>query len=80
MWHTEVSLKTFIIMDVEINHRMVEVPADINNLESLLLREGFSGKGQAVAVNNRVVPKALWGDTHLEEDMKIIVIRAVCGG
>lgn len=59
---------------------MVEVPADINNLESLLLKEGFSGKGQAVAVNNRVVPKSQWGHTQLEEDMKITVIRAVCGG
>ena len=59
---------------------MVEVPADIINLESLLQKEGFSGKGQAVAVNNRVVPKAQWGDTQLEEDMKITVIRAVCGG
>ena len=70
----------FIVMNVEINHRMVDVPAGITNLEALLEQEGFSGKGQAVAVNNRVVPKARWGETPLEEDMKITVIRAVCGG
>lgn len=59
---------------------MVAVPADITNLEALLQKEGFAGKGQAVAVNNRVVPKAQWVDMLLEEDMRIIVIRAVCGG
>ncbi len=67
-------------MKVEINHRLVEVPAGITNLEALLLTEGFDGKGQAVAVNNRVVPKALWQETMLEEDMRITVIRAACGG
>ena len=70
----------FIVMNVEINHRMVDVPVGITNLEALLEQEGFRGKGQAVAVNNRVVPKAQWGETAIEEDMKITVIRAVCGG
>ncbi len=59
---------------------MVEVPAGITDLEALLQQEGFGAKGQAVAVNNRVVPKAQWGETQLKDDMKITVIRAVCGG
>ena len=59
---------------------MVDVPEGITNLEALLHQEGFSGKGQAVAVNNRVVPKTQWKDTPLEEDMQITVIRAVRGG
>lgn len=59
---------------------MVPVPVGINNLKALLQQEGFSGKGQAVAVNNRVVPKTQWEETFLEEYMKITVIKAVCGG
>lgn len=67
-------------MNVEINHRKVEVPEGVISLEALLVHEGFSGKGQAVAVDNKVVPKTQWADTQLTEDMKITVIRAVCGG
>lgn len=59
---------------------MVDVPEGVTNLEALLQQEGFSGIGQAVAVNNRVVPKSRWGETLLEEGMRITVIRAVCGG
>ena len=39
-----------------------------------------AAEGVAGAVNNRVVPRAKWAATQLEEQMKITVIRAVCGG
>lgn len=67
-------------MNVEINHKNVNVSEYVNNLEELLQQEGFAGPGVAVAVNNRVIPKAQWKSTMLEEDMKITVIRAACGG
>jgi sulfur carrier protein len=66
-------------MKVEINNHEVEVNVDAS-LTSLLQKEGFSGVGQAVAVNNRVVPRTQWDTFKIEEGMKLTVIRAVCGG
>lgn len=67
-------------MKVEINHHEVEVAEGCATLAQLLSNEGFTGIGQAVAVNNAVVPKAGWETFALAEGMKITVIRAVCGG
>lgn len=67
-------------MRVEINHKEIIVAEDCSSLADLLTREGFTGVGQAVAVNNRVVPRAEWADFQLADGMKITVIRAVCGG
>lgn len=67
-------------MNVEINHRQANVPDKITSLGALMRKEGFGEKGIAVAVNGRVVPKAEWERHSLVENMKITVIRAVCGG
>lgn len=67
-------------MEVEINRHKVTVAEGCGNLAQLLEKEGFTGVGQAVAVDNVVVPRAVWSETPVEEGMKITVIRAVCGG
>ena len=67
-------------MKVEINHHEVEVDDGCATLAQLLEKEGFTGIGQAVAVNNEVVPKARWVEFPVADGMKITVIRAVCGG
>ena len=67
-------------MKVIINNKEIEVESGTANLAALLRAQGFTGVGQAVAVNNRVVPKADWEACGLEDGMKITVIRAVCGG
>lgn len=67
-------------MRVEINHKEINVADDCRSLAGLLASEGFTGVGQAVAVNNRVVPRTEWANFQLAEGMKITVIRAVCGG
>jgi len=67
-------------MKVEINRHPVEVPDGCVTLAQLLEKEGFTRVGQAVAVDNIVVPRARWAETPLAEGMKITVIRAVCGG
>lgn len=36
--------------------------------------------GVAVALNNRVVPRAEWGATRLEDGDAVVVINASCGG
>lgn len=67
-------------MKVEINRHEVEVAEGCATLAQLLAKEGFTGIGQAVAVDNAVVPKADWEKFVLADGMKITVIRAVCGG
>ena len=66
-------------MEVFVNRKPVEAEGPMT-LAGLLAREGIPAEGVAVAVNNRVVPRAKWAATQLEEQMKITVIRAVCGG
>lgn len=66
-------------MEVFVNRKPVEVEGPMT-LAGLLAREGIPAEEVAVAVNNRVVPRAEWAATQLEEQMKITVIRAVCGG
>ena len=36
--------------------------------------------GVAMALNNRMIPRADWGDTLLEEGASIVIIKAACGG
>lgn len=67
-------------MNVEINHKEINVPRDCTTLGALLESQGIDGKGKAVAIGSRVVPRQEWDKTALEAGMKITIIRAVCGG
>lgn len=67
-------------MKVEINKKEIEVPAEITTLAQLLAAENLNGPGQAVAVENNVVRRAEWNTFALRDGMKIMVIKAVCGG
>ena len=50
------------------------------SVADVLLYQGMSGDGIAVAVNNKVVPRGKWNTTYLFEGARLTVIRAVCGG
>ena len=67
-------------MEVVINGRKLQVDGEKISLENLLKQQGFTGVGQAVAVNNRVVPRQEWGQFEVSDGMKLTIIRAVCGG
>lgn len=67
-------------MKVEINHKEVLLPEGCDTLTALLQSQGISEKGHAIAVNNRVVPRAQWAEYTIADGMKITVIKAVCGG
>ena len=45
---------------------------------SSVVKKGYSGV--AMALNNRMIPRADWGDTPLEEGASIVIIKAACGG
>ena len=38
------------------------------------------GKGVAISVNDQVVPRATWADRVLEENDRVVVVRATRGG
>jgi sulfur carrier protein len=55
--------------------------AEGSNLLSALEQNGItSQKGIAVAVNNKVIPKAEWTTRILNENDKITIIKATQGG
>jgi sulfur carrier protein len=41
---------------------------------------GQNPEGIAIAVNNKVIKREDWERTMLEENAKVIIIKAVCGG
>lgn len=49
-------------------------------MSEILVSQGMGGKGQAVAVNNRVIPRTDWESFIVESGVKITVISAVRGG
>ncbi len=56
----------------------VEVNA---NIQTLLAKIGQEGKGGiAVAINEVVVPKGEWGSAQLQENDKVLIIKASQGG
>lgn len=66
-------------MKITINNEAVEVQGEMT-LHELLLQEGFPEKGIAVAVDNKVVSRAQWGEFIVPDGAKVTVIKAVCGG
>lgn len=66
-------------MNVFINHAPVEIEAAMS-LTDLLLRENIRTDGIAIAIQNKVVPRSEWEEIRLQENAKITIIQAVCGG
>lgn len=66
-------------MEVFINRVPAAVEAG-TSLAELLEGRNVAAEGIAVAVDNKVVPRAAWAGFRLHEGAKITVIRAVCGG
>lgn len=67
-------------MNVFFNSKETELPAGVTTLDGLLKYKEVAATGVAVALNNKVVSKAAWKSTTLNEGDKILVITAVCGG
>lgn len=65
-------------MNIKINNKETEVKAA--SLQELATELSLPEKGVAVAVNNRMVTRADWNQTAINEGDNIVVIKAVCGG
>lgn len=37
-------------------------------------------QGVAIAINNRMLPRTEWENTHLNENDNVVIIKAACGG
>lgn len=66
-------------MQIFINREPVEVNPKLN-LAEILESQGILLQGIAVAISNKVVPRAAWIVTYLAEGANVTVVSAVCGG
>lgn len=65
-------------MKVTVNNR--EVETGTSNLLLLSQQLNLPPAGIAVAVNNRIVPRAEWENFTIVQGDSLIIIKAVCGG
>ena len=66
-------------MEIEVNNKTYQIPkgCTLTNLLEILETKPL---GIAFAVNNKVIKKADWNNFILTEEMKVTMIKAVCGG
>lgn len=57
-----------------------EVETEVQTLQEFSQELELASNGIAIAVNNRMIPRAEWESFTLSENDSIIIIKAVCGG
>ena len=65
-------------MRISVNNKEVETAAV--TLSGLVEELSLPPQGVAVAVENRLVPRASWQEFPLSEGMHVVVVKAACGG
>lgn len=65
-------------MKLNINNQPTETQAQ--NLQELATELNLPAKGVAVAIANKMVPRAEWERTPIAEGASIVIIKAACGG
>ena len=50
------------------------------NLEELVKELSLPAQGVAIAVSGKMIPRADWEATALEEGADLFIIKAACGG
>lgn len=76
---TKTGIEKVKIMKIQINQKPVEM-ADGATVADAAAVVGLNGKGAAIAVNKKIVPKDSWAENTLHEGDDVIVIKAFCGG
>ena len=66
-------------MKVYLNNKEIELENN-STIQLLLEQTEFINPGIAVAVNNTVIQRAKWDEYFLNDNDKITIIKAVCGG
>lgn len=65
-------------MTITINNKQTETSA--KSLGELAMEIELPERGVAVAIANKMVSRAEWETTILEEGANIVIIKAACGG
>lgn len=65
-------------MNVQINNQDHQTEA--RNLQDLAIELQLPQKGVAVAIDNQMIPRGNWAQTALQEGVRIVIIKAACGG
>ena len=67
-------------MKIELNGKLYSVIEGLNLLQFLEEQELSNKKGIAVAINQEIIPKAIWDSKEIKENDKIMIIQATQGG
>jgi len=66
-------------MEIKINNTIKEI-ADFATIQDMVAFLDIIPAGTAIAVNNAVMPKAVWPHTVLKPTDSVTIIRATQGG
>lgn len=67
-------------MKIFLNQKEISVSSQHISITKLIESNELPSSGIAVAVNNKVIRKANWSSTFLQDGDSVTVITAVCGG
>jgi sulfur carrier protein len=67
-------------MEIQLNNQSREIASCLSIQQLLDEVVGQKQKGIAVAINNSVVPKAVWDNHILQANDNILIIKAAQGG
>lgn len=65
-------------MKIVLNDALYEFAGE--TLKDLLTQLDKSEQGIAIAINQQVVPKSLWGSTKLDEQSQVFIFESIAGG
>lgn len=65
-------------MKVQVNNKEVETTA--TTIAQLAVQLDLPNGGIALAVNNKMIPRANWESIALQENDNLVIIKAACGG
>lgn len=65
-------------MTITINNKQTETEA--TNLSQLAQELALPERGVAIAIANKMVPRAEWENAILQEGASVVIIKAACGG
>ncbi|MBO8446604.1 MAG: sulfur carrier protein ThiS [Bacteroidetes bacterium] len=65
-------------MKISVNNK--ETVTEARNIADLAVELELPSDGIAIAVDNKMVKRSEWENTTLEENAKVLIIKAACGG
>ena len=68
-----------MLMDIELNGQPPRTK-DKASVQDLIEYLDLARQALAVAVNREVVPRAQWGERHLQEHDRVELVRPIGGG